>query len=98
MLPLATFALRLQLIANDDGIAVRQLLGEAWLPWAQLADLEVVPDVRGAPTLRLNRVDGTFVDVPPSLVQPSKPTGKLRARGQLDGPARQLRARRPTAR
>jgi hypothetical protein len=95
---LAVVALRLQLVANDDGISVRQLIGEAWLPWTELANLEVVPEVRGSPTLRLNRTDGTFVDVPPSLLQPGRPTSKQRARGQLDGAARQLRARRPTPR
>jgi hypothetical protein len=95
---LAIITLRLQLIADDDGIAVRQLIGHAWLPWSQLAELEIVPEVRGAPTLRLYRVDGSYVDVPPSLLQPTKPTSKQRALGQLEHLARQLRTRRPAAR
>ncbi|MGI8666123.1 MAG: PH domain-containing protein [Jatrophihabitans sp.] len=95
---LAVVALRLQLVADDDGVAVRQIIGQAWLPWSELAELEIVPDVRGAPTVRLNRVDGSYVDVPPSLLQPAKPTGKQRALGQLDHVVRQLRARRPSAR
>ncbi|MEO6702648.1 MAG: PH domain-containing protein [Jatrophihabitantaceae bacterium] len=95
---LAVIALRLQLIAAEDGIAVRTLTREHWLPWSQLADLEVVPEVRGAATLRLVRLDGSYLDVPPSLLQPSKPTSKQRAIGQLEHLARQLRARRPSAR
>jgi hypothetical protein len=93
---LAIAGLRLQLVADDDGVAVRKLIGQSWLPWSQLAELEVVPAVRGAPTVRLNRVDGGYVDVPPSLLQPTKPTSKQRALGQLEHAARQLRARRPT--
>ncbi|MDQ2847536.1 MAG: PH domain-containing protein [Actinomycetota bacterium] len=95
---LAVPALRLQLTADQDGISVRRLLGEVWLPWSELAELEIVPDVRGAATVRLNRTDGTFLDVPPSLVQPTKPTSKPRALGQLEHLTRQLRARRPSAR
>lgn len=95
---LAIAALRLQLVADDDGVSVRQVVGESWLPWSQLTELTVVPVVRGAPTIRLTRADGTFVDVPPSLLQPSKPTSKQRALGQLEHAARQLRARRPPAR
>jgi hypothetical protein len=95
---LAVAALRLQLTVDDDGVAVRNVLGESWLPWSQLAEFEVVPAVRGSPTVRLNRTDGTFVDVPPSLLQPTKPTGKQRARGQLEHVARQLGARRPRTR
>ena len=95
---LAVIALRLQLVATDDGVALRTALSNSWLPWSQLADLEVVPEVRGAPTVRLNRVDGRYLDVPPSLLQPTLPTSKQRAMGQLDHAARQLRARRPTTR
>lgn len=95
---LSIVALRLQLVADDEGVALRKVLGDHWLPWSQLADLEVVPEVRGAPTVRLNRTDGSYLDVPPSLFQPTKPTSKQRAYGQLEYAARQLRARRPTTR
>ncbi|HJQ02369.1 MAG TPA: PH domain-containing protein [Jatrophihabitans sp.] len=95
---LAVVALRLQLVVDEDGVALRTVLHDHWLPWSQLAELEVVPAVRGAPTVRLNRVDGSYLDVPPSLFQPTKPTSKQRAYGQLEHAARQLRARRPTSR
>jgi hypothetical protein len=91
---LAIAALRLQLVATEDGIAVRQLFGEQWLPWPELAEIEVVPNVRGAPTVRLNRVDGNYVDIPPSLLQPTKPTAKHVVMRNLDTVAGQLEQRR----
>lgn len=94
---LAVAGLRMQLLADDDGVAVRQLIGQAWLPWSVLADIEVVPEVRGAATIRFTRVDGSYVDVPPSLLQPAKPTGRARALGQLEHTARRLRERRPAS-
>lgn len=95
---LAIVALRLQLVATDDGVALRTTLTNSWLPWSQLDDLEVIPEVRGAPTVRLNRIDGSYLNVPPSLLQPTLPTSKQRAMGQLEHAARQLRSRRPTTR
>jgi len=91
---LAIAALRLQLVATSDGIALRQLFGQQWLPWSELAEVEVVPNVRGAPTVRLNRVDGGYVDVPPSLLQPTKPTSKHVVMRKLDTVAGQLEQRR----
>ena len=94
---LSVAALRLQMVADQDGVSVRQLIGEAWLPWPELAEVEIDPDVRGAPTLRLTRTDGTHVNVPPSLLQPTKPTSKKRVLGMLESTARQLRERRDFA-
>ncbi len=94
----AVAALRVQVVADADGVAVRQVISQAWLPWSEVAELEVMSNVRGAPTVRLNRHDGTYVDVPPSLLQPTKPTSKQRALGQLENSVRQLRARRPSTR
>jgi hypothetical protein len=48
--------------------------------------------VRGANTIRIARRNGTFVDVPPSLLQPALPTSKPRARARLDGIAREINA------
>jgi hypothetical protein len=95
---LAIVGLRLQLVVDDEGVALRKVFGDYWLPWSQLAEPEVVPEVRGAPTVRLNRIDGSYLDVPPSLFQPTKPTSKQRALGQLEYAARQLRSRRPASR
>lgn len=91
---LAIAGLRLQLVADPDGLSVRKLIGEVWVPWQDVADVEVITHSRGAATLRVSRTDGTYVDVPPALLQPTKPTSKQRVHGQLDQMARQLRARR----
>ena len=94
----AVVALRMHLIADDDGVAVRYLRSEAWLPWPTVAQIEVVDDVRGASTMRVTRADGTHVDVPPSLLQPGKPTSKRTAQAQLENVVRQVKARQNSSR
>jgi hypothetical protein len=91
---LAVAALRLQLVANADGISVRELRSHRWINWAELGDIEVVDNVRGAASIRLNYRDGRYVDVPPSLLQPTKPTPRRVVMRQLDSVAKQLEARR----
>jgi PH (Pleckstrin Homology) domain-containing protein len=93
-LVMAVLALRMYLEVDDEGVQVRYLVRPAWLPWSEIARIEVVPEVRGSPTVRLVRHDGIYVDVPPSLLQPSKPTSKPRALAQLNSVANQLEARR----
>jgi hypothetical protein len=82
------------LVADDDGIAVRHILRASWLPWSEIDRIEVVSGVRGSNTVRLSRRDGTYVDVPPSLLQPSRPTSKPRALAQLNSVSNQIEARR----
>ncbi len=91
-LGMAVAALRMCLVVDDDGVLVRYLLRPAWLPWAEIARVEVVPDVRGSASIRFVRRDASFVDVPPSLLQPSRPTSKPRALAQLNSIANQLEA------
>lgn len=90
----AALALRMYLGADSDGVVVRYLLRPVWLPWSQIARVEVVSAVRGSDTVRLVRHDGSYVDVPPSLLQPSLPTSKPKALARLKGVAHQLEARR----
>ncbi|HST48368.1 PH domain-containing protein [Jatrophihabitans sp.] len=91
---LAVFALRMYLIADDEGIEVRYLWKPAWLPWSQVARVEVVSGVRGSDTVRVVRHDGSYVDVPPSLLQPAVPTSKPRALARLHSVGNQIEARR----
>ena len=91
---LAVGALRFHLVATAEGISVRQLRGEDWISWPELDEVEVVDNVRGAPTLRLNRRDGTYVHVPPSLLQPTRPTSKPAVMARLGLIANQLEHRR----
>lgn len=87
-------ALRMHLVTTPDGISVKQLRREHWIGWPELAEVEVVGNVRGAPSLRLNRVDGTYVEVPPSLLQPTRPTSKQAVMARLGYLARELEQRR----
>jgi hypothetical protein len=93
-LGMAIAALRMYLVVDDEGVAVRYLLRPAWLPWQEIGRVEVVSDVRGADSIRLVRRDGTFTDVPPSLLQPSRPTSKPRALARLTSIGNQIEARR----
>ncbi|MFI6077806.1 PH domain-containing protein [Actinoplanes sp. NPDC051343] len=81
-------------VVDDEGVAVRYLGREQWLPWTEITEIEVVAGVRGSDTIRFSRADGTWVDAPPSLLQPSRPTGKPAARRRLEEIRRQIESRR----
>ena len=93
-LALAVFALRMYLRVDAEGVVVRYLLRPSWLAWSEIARVEVVSGVRGSDTVRLVRHDGSYVDVPPSLLQPGRPTSKPRALAQLTSIGNQIEARR----
>jgi hypothetical protein len=93
-LVLAAATWRMYVVADDEGVAVRYLGREQWLPWSEVDRVEVVSGVRGADTIRFTRTDGTYVNAPPSLLQPSRPTGRPAARRRLQDIQRQFEARR----
>ncbi|HEX2903703.1 MAG TPA: hypothetical protein VHO01_09635 [Jatrophihabitans sp.] len=95
---LSLVSLRLHLVTNADGISVQQLRKHEWIDWAELDTVEVVGNLRGAPSLRLNRLDGTYVEVPPSLLQPTRPTAKQAVVSRLYQLAAQLEAQARAAR
>lgn len=93
--------MRMHLLADDEGVAVRFVRSEEWLPWEDVGTIEVVRGVRGSATVRIHRVHGRHLDVPPSLLQPARPTNVVAAQAQLRGVVRQLeeiRDHRRTAR
>ena len=94
VLAAAVLALRMYLGVDADGVVVRYFRRPVWLPWSQIARVEVAAGVRGSDTVRLVRHDGSYVDVPPSLLQPSAPTSKPRATARLNGIVKQIEARR----
>lgn len=99
LLALATLAwaiigMRMYMSVDDEGVAVRFVGRESWLPWPDISDIDVVAGVRGAHTIRFTRSDGTHVDVPPSLLQPAKPTKKPVAIARLKTLAADLQLRR----
>jgi hypothetical protein len=77
--------LRMFLVVDQDGIALRNVLREVQVPWSDIERVDVVSGVRGSSTIRFYRLGGGMVDVPPSLLQPTKPTSKPRARELLNG-------------
>jgi hypothetical protein len=93
-LVLAAITRWMYVVVDDEGVAVRYLGRERWLPWPEIARIEVVAGVRGSDTIRFSRADGTSVDAPPSLLQPSKPMGKPAARRRLEEIRRQIESRR----
>jgi hypothetical protein len=86
----AGLALRYLLVADEDGIWLRSVRSEQLVEWRDLADIDVT-HVRGTTvTVRITRTDGKFVDVPPTLLQPTLPTGARRARTLVGLVARRL--------
>lgn len=82
------------LVVDDEGVAVRYLGREQWLPWPEITRIEVVPGVRGSETIRFHRSGGTSVDAPPSLLQPSRPMAKPAAHRRLEEICRKIESRR----
>jgi len=93
-LVLAAITRWMYLVVDDEGAAVRYLGRERWLPWPEIARIEVVAGVRGSETIRFTRPDGTSVDVPPSLVQPARPMAKPAAHRRLEDIRREIESRR----
>jgi hypothetical protein len=93
-LVLAAVSYRMYLVVDDEGVAVRRFRREIWLPWTTIERAELVSGVRGSDTIRFVRRDGSHVDVPPSLLQPSRPTGRPAARRRLADTLRQIESRR----
>ncbi len=81
----AVLATRYLLVADEQGIWVRNVFGEVGVPWSDLRDVDVIDSKRGASTVRIYRQDGTFVDVPPALLQPTLPTKIEKARAVVHG-------------
>ena len=90
----AILALRMYLGVDSDGVVVRFVRRPVWLPWSEIARVEVAAAVRGSDTVRLVRHDGSYVDVPPSLLQPAAPTSRPRAAARLNGIVNQIQLRR----
>jgi hypothetical protein len=85
---------RMFLLVDDEGVGMRFIGKEQWLPWSQIERAEIVTGVRGSATIRFVRHDGSFADAPPSLLQPVKPTGRPAARRMLQETLRRIEARR----
>ena len=85
-------SLRYVLVADTDGVGVRRLFGEDFIPWADVADIDVTNANLNAVTIRITRKAGPAVDVPTVLVQPTLPTNIRRSRAMVGEIARRLLA------
>ena len=97
-LVLAYASFRMYLMVDDEGVAVRYLGRERWLPWSEIDRVEIASGVRGSETIRFVRHDGTYADAPPSLLQPVRPTGRPKAQRMLRDTLRRIEARRTESR
>jgi len=82
--------LRMYLVADQYGIGFRGLLRTHNIDWS---DIQSISDRRSGfngPTLRITRTDGSYADVPPSLMLPTKPTGTVKTLAQLGDTARMI--------
>lgn len=87
---MAVLALRMYLVVDEEGIGVRRMFGESSVDWPDVADVTVQQNMLATMTLRVQRRDGTYVDVPSSLILPLKPTGNARMAALLAGIARRV--------
>jgi hypothetical protein len=86
----AAFAMRLLLVADDDGIWVRRFFRERLVPWADVAEVQAALVSRNTMTIRISLRQGGHVDVPPSLLLPTLPTKVRNAQTAVHQAAMQL--------
>jgi hypothetical protein len=86
----AVCAMRYLLVADEDGIWVRRVFTQKLVEWHDVARIETTARHRSGITVRIIRDDESYVDVPPSLVLPARPTTIPRAHSIVHRVARQL--------
>jgi Bacterial PH domain len=91
-LAMGVAAVRMYFVVDDEGVGVRRLLRERSLDWDDIAGVSVIQRGFDTLTLRVTTHDGRYLDVPQSLLMPSRPTGKAQVRAQLGDIARQIEA------
>lgn len=89
---MGVLAIRMYFVVDEEGIGVRRLLRERSVEWDEFDSVAVVHGTFDSVTLRIVCRDGRYMDVPQSLLMPSRPTGKVRVNAQLGELARQVTA------
>lgn len=87
--------LRMYLEVDDEGVAVRYLRRERWATWPEIDRIEIASGIKGSESIRVVLKDGSLIDVPPALLQPTAPTSRPRALARLRGTLNEIEARRP---
>jgi hypothetical protein len=86
----AALWLRYLLVADEDGLWVRRAFAEELVEWRDVADVAMTSGHRNGMTVRITRVDGSYVDVPPALLLPTRPTTMPKVRSLIHGIATHL--------
>lgn len=86
----AAFAIRLILVADETGIWVRRFWRERLVPWGEIATIQMAAVHGNSVTVRITRQNGSYVDVPPSLVLPTLPTNIRKVRSRVSAVSAQL--------
>jgi hypothetical protein len=89
---MGVLAIRMYFVVDEEGIGVRRLLRERSVEWDEFDSVAVVHGTLDSVRLRIVCRDGRYMDVPQSLLMPSRPTGKVRVNAQLGELARQVTA------
>lgn len=89
-LVMAIGSLRMFMVVDQQGIGFRGLLRSHSFDWPDVSQVTVRPSGYNGPTIRITRSDGTYADVPPTLMLPSKPTGTGKTLANLGDIARMI--------
>ena len=89
----AWYAARLLLVADEDGLWIRRAFSAPQLTeWRDVSRIEMEQVHGNTVTVRITRQNGSFADVPPSLLLPTLPTGIRKQRARVHSVAVQLNA------
>jgi Bacterial PH domain len=88
----AVCAIRYLLVADEDGLWVRRVASETLVAWPDVERVELTTAHRSGMTVRITRHDGSYVDVPPSLLLPTVPTTIVKTRSRIHTVATRLNA------
>jgi hypothetical protein len=97
-LGLAFAWLRMALVADAEGIAVRHYFREVDVPWEDVQRIDIVTAPHGGRTIRVLRHNGSYIEAPPSLLQPSRPMSKPKAEALLKNAVREIEQMAPAGR
>jgi Bacterial PH domain len=91
----AVGASRIAVVADDEGIAVRTTFTTTWIDWDDVSDIVMTERFGGTLTLRIALRGGGGVNVPPSLVQPTRPSNRQATAAHIGGRLSALQRARP---
>jgi hypothetical protein len=94
----AVGAARIALVADEEGIAVRSTFKTSWVDWDDVADIVMSQRLGGTTTLTIVRRNGRSLTIPPTLVQPSRPSNSRATTAYVGSRLAALQGARPKPR